>query len=340
MKTRKKQVAKKYNGKEWVDTPEMWRGSLEDKWIKWWDKKTKTWIDIYEVWKPLHYEGGINEWYSVSNTGRVVSHLKPGRGKGGYGGADRYTPDYNRERLFQISTRTSKNGFDKEECCRLDITFPDDYFEKNGSSYRNNSRASGSIRKTCTVHELIIETHNDIEENPPERLKEEWFGVITPDMVGQPRIPSEARQVIKESLFVDHVDHDPLNNAIINLERVTPRENTKRAKEHHGGSFLPPEKRSKSEDDEFIVITPPKRVRTVFEDTWVDGTVEFIGEEGEEVYKMVQDIADFYGISGGEAFWGCTEHAYEQWIIDSFFDKKQNTFKDVVESSLRKHEST
>ena len=59
----KHKVAKKYNGKEWVDTPEMWRGSLEDKWIKWWDKKTKSWIDLYEVWKPLHYEGGINEWY-------------------------------------------------------------------------------------------------------------------------------------------------------------------------------------------------------------------------------------------------------------------------------------
>ena len=309
MAKKKQKYTVKYNGLEWIQTPQEWWGPLEDKIVTWWDKKTQSWIEVWERWAPLKFEGGENIWYSVSTTGRIISHLPNGR-------ITKYDRNYNYERASQATIRKSKDDVEKIECRRLDISFPSDYFEKNNSSYTMKAISPTTVRRTCTVHELVAYTHYDIDLNPPERLKDEWDAVITPDMVGQPLIPPKSKQVIRESMFIDHLDHDAENNFVENFERVTPRENTDRARKFYGGSFRSPDKKKQiqEEEEEFIIITPPKRVRTVFEDTWIDGNIEFVGDKGEELYGLIEKISERDGVTPGEAFWNCMSNAYDEMM--------------------------
>ena len=72
-------------------------------------------------------------------------------------------------------------------------------------------------------HRAVMEAWKPIDEYPPERLKDCWED-----------IPEEAKQWIRESAIIDHIDGDTFNNHVDNLRWVTPKENSHHRKAQIG----------------------------------------------------------------------------------------------------------
>ena len=186
---------------------------------------------IKEEWSYIvvsSEEDKIHDWYSISNHGNLATHLyrKP-LGKQGF----KTFIDRNK---FTESICTSKlNNDGTVKAVYKNMTFPPDFFERYDYS---RACKSENINKTMYIHTMVMDAFKPMSQNPPERLAEEWFQVITPDMVGQPRIPEHYKRYIREGSIVNHIDHNPENNAIWNLEWCTPMENSHAANEYYGGS--------------------------------------------------------------------------------------------------------
>jgi hypothetical protein len=75
----------------------------------------------------------------------------------------------------------------------------------------------GMVRVSMPVHKLVMWHFNYLDDNPQQIgiTKDEWFSM-----------PERARVIIRQSLEINHIDHDPTNNRLDNLEYVTKVENT------------------------------------------------------------------------------------------------------------------
>ena len=58
-----------------------------------------------------------------------------------------------------------------------------------------------------------------VDEYPPESLKGVWS-----------TLPEEAKQWVRDTVVIDHIDADPSNNTLDNLRYVTPKENNAQRK--------------------------------------------------------------------------------------------------------------
>ena len=241
-----------------------------------------------EEWRTVVVNGKEHPWYSVSNLGNVCSHLKR-NGRGGRGGFY-ISHDLSYRRPIKQRRMLNKGSL---LSLSVSLKFPEDFFEHQ---YCKSHKSSSNVNKDCLVHQLVMEAFRPMDEYPPDRLKDCWDD-----------IPEEAKIWIKESVIINHIDHDPSNNRVDNLEYVTPRENTRAAKKHYGGNLA---NKSKQDDDEFMVFTEPKF--NVLYQEWEDGRVDFYGEEGEECYNMLIDISKERDISPGEAFWEVIKEGIER----------------------------
>tara|TARA_R100000005_G_C4946881_1_gene169036 strand:+ start:49 stop:981 length:933 start_codon:yes stop_codon:yes gene_type:complete len=213
-----------------------------------------------EIWKSIVVDGKVHPWYSVSTMGRVASHFGnkpkstskyvPGRGAGFKGWDRSYDPEYCRlikpapsyknnhdPNKRDVYGNTLKVGDKIIMCTRVSIRFPWNFFKDinmYGSEYQYpiqglESAMNGKCcQRTMAIHKLVANTHMSVDNFPPERIASVYA-----------YLPEEVKQWIRETVVINHIDHDPTNNDISNLEYVTPRENCHKAVEQYGGHFCP-----------------------------------------------------------------------------------------------------
>ena len=238
-----------------------------------------------EEWKTVIIDGKENPWYSVSNLGNIRSHLQKKSCGAGGGFYTFYNPKYYKDlkpnkKTIRSSTTTGK-GYSSLE---IKIMCPEDFDEEY--QYSKNRDSDPNVQRRCSVHKLVMAAFRPMDEYPPDRLKEDWND-----------IPESAKTWIKETVTINHIDHEPFNNRVDNLEYVTPKENTRAATKHYDGNLA---NKGKQNDDEFIVFTDPKW-NPLYQE-WEDIKVEFHGKEGKECYNMLEAIAKDRGISPDDAF--------------------------------------
>ncbi len=213
-----------------------------------------------EIWKSIVVDGKVHPWYSVSTMGRVASHFGnkpkaaskyvPGRGAGFKGWDRSYDPEYCR--LIKPAP-SYKNNHDSNKrnvygnklkvgdkiimCTRATIRFPWDFFKDinmYGSEYQypiqglEGNMNGKCCQRTMAIHKLVANTHMPVDDFPPERIADAYDS-----------LPELVKQWIRETVVINHINHDPTDNRIENLEYVTPRENTHKAIEMYGGDFIP-----------------------------------------------------------------------------------------------------
>jgi|10_taG_2_1085330.scaffolds.fasta_scaffold43656_2 hypothetical protein len=213
-----------------------------------------------EIWKSIVVDGKVHPWYSVSTMGRVASHFgnKPkaaskyvsGRGAGFKGWDRSYDPEYCRlikpapsykknhdPNKRDVYGNTLKVGDKIIQSTRVSIRFPWDFFQDinmYGSEYQYpiqglESNMNGKCcQRTMSIHKLVANTHMSVDDFPPERIVDVYD-----------TLPESVKQWIRETVVINHIDHDPTNNDISNLEYVTPRENCHKAVKQYGGHFCP-----------------------------------------------------------------------------------------------------
>jgi hypothetical protein len=196
-------------------------------------------LDFDEQWKPIVIAGKEFPHYSISNYGRLVSHLKKTvvnmtRGEKGRITSSStsyvYDPFFTRE--IKLSHMRNKDGSVKSLYKKLHL--PKDFFDGTyleGVEYYQSS--DNTIKYHATAHALVMAAFRPIEDYPPERLKHCWED-LHPD----------AKQWIKECVIINHIHHDPTQNWVCaeephpqdSLEYCTPGENSRKAKEFYGGN--------------------------------------------------------------------------------------------------------
>ena len=121
-------------------------------------------------------------------------------------------------KFLYVTKRREFNGRLKE--CKIDVCVPKDLF----TDYTHSRRGSSSPRMTISVHRGVMETYKSIDDNPPIP-KEDW------DMC-----PESAKQWIRDTAIIDHIDDDPTNNHVDNLRWVVPKDNQSHRKKHDQNS--------------------------------------------------------------------------------------------------------
>ena len=174
-----------------------------------------------EEWKTVVVEDKENCWYEISNYGVLKSHLRRGgRKRGGYSASGSYLdydPTYSRCMKPAFTGRKTESSRRLATVLNFPLGFLDDDYDYIQSSNKQ------CFRKMIYIHQIVMWAWRPLDKYPPDRLKNCWSD-----------IPLEAQQWIKDTAVINHIDHNPTNNRLDNLEWVTQRENIRASVKFHG----------------------------------------------------------------------------------------------------------
>jgi len=143
--------------------------------------------NLPEEWRPVYIKTVRIPEYYVSNHGRLSR-------KG------RILKPYQSPKI--------KNG--RGAAVGVNIYFPitmiiDDYEHR----VKSNKKV-----KYCTMHQLVMWAFKPFDENLPDDLKQCWDST-----------PEPAKEWIRDSVYIDHIDDNPYNNHVDNLRYCKPKDN-------------------------------------------------------------------------------------------------------------------
>ena len=150
---------------------------------------TPTLVQDGEVWTTLVFREKKVHQYKVSSFGRLIN-VKTGKELGG--------------KVKHIRRNYNGNAWN--------ITVPKNLYEDY--EYRSVKSTSKVCCLEVAKSRAVYLSFYPIDEYPPARLRDDWL-----DM------PESAKQWVRETVVIDHIDDDPTNNRLDNLRAVTIREN-------------------------------------------------------------------------------------------------------------------
>ena len=140
-----------------------------------------------EEWRPVYIKIVRIPDYYVSNHGRLSKKGKI---------------------LKTYASPKIKNG--RGAAVGVNIRFPT-HMIIDGYEHRISSNKRV---KYCTMHQLVMWAFKPFDENVPDCLKECWDST-----------PEAAKEWIRDTVYIDHVDDNPYNNHLSNLRYCKPKEN-------------------------------------------------------------------------------------------------------------------
>jgi|TARA_R110000744_G_scaffold369840_1_gene480259 hypothetical protein len=164
-----------------------------------------------EEWKPIWGFPG----YEISSYGRCVSHWKMDRRK-----SQRCDGNYLDESYARFIGSKPKKTVGKDYVSvslkrpySLEKSHPLSYYNKLAEGKPDKN---GIIRTGLPMHKLVMWHFNYLDDEP------EQIGITIDEWLS---MPWRAKEIIRQSLEINHIDHDHDNNRLDNLEYVTKVEN-------------------------------------------------------------------------------------------------------------------
>jgi hypothetical protein len=108
------------------------------------------------------------------------------------------------------SARLKEEG-NRFRCYSYILSIPKGLFEDYDHRARGKSHSPAI---SVDAHRAVMETWRPIDQYPPEMVAECWH-----------EIPEPAKEWIRRTAYVDHIDDNPANNNVDNLRWVMPIEN-------------------------------------------------------------------------------------------------------------------
>ena len=103
----------------------------------------------------------------------------------------------------------------------LHLKIPPKFYDYQYRTIGKGQRQTLSVQ----VHQIVMQTWRPVELYPPKEISHVWD-----------HTPTEVKKFISDCLFINHIDHEPKNNHVSNLEYCTPMHNARESVKHWGGN--------------------------------------------------------------------------------------------------------
>jgi hypothetical protein len=177
--------------------------------------------------RPFIIDGVVIGGYWITAIGKGYSSLKRVRNPGPAGFSTVITPGYYKELKPELKMSSVASRLKDKQGVHTSSTFVVTLTEEAAEKldYNYAKRRSKYGRKNISVHQLVMAAFRPIDQYPPEMLKNVWH-----------TLPEEAKEWVRQTVIINHINHDSTDNNVENLEYLTPRENSRKATEHYGGN--------------------------------------------------------------------------------------------------------